>query len=114
MAPNPMDEAAAQRKVEEGKYLRRLEVCDKLHDIAEAANDSALQRRADELQNRAFEIYKRRTAHCPASRAVFESDRKTLEKHLGSGAPVPATPAGSALITVTGKEGRSTAQEDMR
>jgi hypothetical protein len=109
-----MEEAAAQRKVEEEKYLRRLVVCDKLRDIAEAANDSALQRRADELQNRAFEIYKQRTAHYPAAQAVFESDRKTLEKHLGSGAPVPAVPARSAMFTVTGKESRSTAQEDMR
>jgi hypothetical protein len=112
--PNPMEEAAALRSREEKKYLERMMVCDKLREIADLTNDVALKRRANELEARAEKVYAQRTAHCPASGAVFESDQKTLDKHLGTGAPVAAAPSGSALFTVSGKEGRSTVLEEKR
>jgi hypothetical protein len=94
--PSVAEEATALRHREEAKYFRRLKVCDKLREIADLTNDTALQRRADELEARAWDVYTQRTAHLPASQAVFQSDVQTLKKHLGPGAAAAEPPAGGA------------------
>jgi hypothetical protein len=109
--PTVVEETASLRAREEAKYLRRLQVCDRLKDIAEQTGDAALGRRADELNARAEELYLKRTANLPAARAIFESDRKTLQKHLGPAAGSRETAAGG-MIQVSSKNGRAAAKEE--
>ncbi len=83
--PSVVDQAAAVREQEMQTLLRRQKVCLQLMQIAEETNDPELQRKAEQLDERAREIYTQRTSTLPAARAVgFESDEKTLQQHLGS------------------------------
>jgi hypothetical protein len=110
--PTVIQEAASLRSREEAKYLRRLQVCDRLRDIADQTNDTTLARRADELMARAEELYRKRTANLPSAQPLFESDKKTLDKHLG---PTPATGRPSsapALFNVSTRDDRATAKEE--
>jgi len=90
---NQVDAAANERERELEALLRRQKVCLKLQEIALKNNDEELMRKAEQMDERAREIYAQRTAHLPCSDAVFESDEQTLEKHLG-----PTT----ATVTATG------------
>jgi hypothetical protein len=49
------------RAREQKAYLRRLQVCDRLLEIALEAQDEALQKQVEELNRRAFEVYIKRT-----------------------------------------------------
>jgi hypothetical protein len=60
--PRPAD-TAAELKRHMNAYWRRLKVCDRLRQIACDANDAELQRQADLLEARAWDIYLRHTAH---------------------------------------------------
>lgn len=84
--------AVAERQREEQALLRRLEVCDRLRQVASATSDQELYRLADELTERAQAVYGQRTAHLPASAAAYQSDEQALDRHLGDGAA--ASPAG--------------------
>lgn len=80
----PVDENAVQRERELAALLRRQMVCLKLMQIAADTHDEELQRKAEQLDDRAHAVYTERTAHLPGCRSgTFESDEKTLEKHLG-------------------------------
>jgi hypothetical protein len=74
--------AAAERSREEAALFRRQSVCLKLRAIAAQNNDDDLRRQADLLDERAWSIYLRRTAHLSDGSAL---DEATLERHLGSG-----------------------------
>src|SRR5437660_11234179 len=52
-----VDDAAAERAREEANLIRRLEVCDKLKEIALRTNDQELLRRAEALDERARTTY---------------------------------------------------------
>ncbi len=54
--------AAIRQSREQEDYLRRLAVCDRLRAIAAETNDAALRRKADLLDQRAFEVYLHRTS----------------------------------------------------
>ena len=73
------DQETAAVKREQADYLRRLAVCDQLREVALKNNDDNLNRQADELQNKAWEIYSRHigcisagvppeSTYCPESR----------------------------------------------
>jgi hypothetical protein len=111
-ASRPLDDAATQRAREEAKYFRRSEVCGKLKDIADQTNDAALRQQAEQMEERAWTVYLEHTKHLASSHQVFESDQKTLEKHLGTGTAAPEKPSRSAIYTVPGKRDRSSARED--
>jgi hypothetical protein len=89
---NQVDAAANERERELEALLRRQKVCLKLQEIALKNNDEELMRKAEQMDERAREIYAQRTAHLPCSDVVFESDEQTLEKHLG---PTTATATGN-------------------
>ncbi len=57
----PYVSPARQRAVEKRKWLRRLEVCDRLRQIASETGDEELARKADRLDERAWEIFSQRT-----------------------------------------------------
>jgi hypothetical protein len=80
-----VDEAAAERSRQEAALLRRLQVCDKLKEIAIRTNDYELLRRAEELEERAQACYVQRTARLQGLAGRFESDEKTLDRYLQSG-----------------------------
>jgi hypothetical protein len=84
--------AAAQRAQEEAALLRRQGVCLKLRMIAAQTNDEELRRKADQLDERAWNSYVQRTAHLPNGDAGPASDEAVLARHLGSAG---ASPAGS-------------------
>jgi len=82
--PPPVDESAVQRERELAALLRRQQACLKLMQIAGDSHDEELQRKAEQLDERARAVYAQRTAHLSGARnSSFESDEKTLEKHLG-------------------------------
>lgn len=66
------EENSAERAREQATLLRRLAVCDQLRTVAARRQDDALMRRADALDEQAWDIYTRRIAHLPAGRAVTE------------------------------------------
>jgi hypothetical protein len=69
-----VDEAAQQRNREEAAYLRRLAVCDKLKQIAYQTNDEKLQRQAEQLDERVWEVYSQRISHLPVGRTDLERE----------------------------------------
>jgi hypothetical protein len=84
-------EPAEQRKApvmgglarHEAALMRRLEVCDKLHEIALATNDKELDRLADVLDARARALYAQRTARAPKNSNSSDVDEQILDKKLG-------------------------------
>ncbi|HEV3256072.1 MAG TPA: hypothetical protein VG013_04265 [Gemmataceae bacterium] len=56
---------AAERAREWDKLLRRTEACLQLQEIADKTNDEALRNQAEQLSDRASEIYNRRVASIP-------------------------------------------------
>ncbi len=60
--PPPAGPVLVSREVEEKAWLRRWAVCDRIRQIAADTGDEALQRRADLLVHRAWNLYQQRTA----------------------------------------------------
>jgi hypothetical protein len=75
-----VDEAAAERAREEAILMRRLQVCDRLTEIAIRTNDTDLLHRAEALDERARTAYAQRTAYLRGSSATAESDGRVLER----------------------------------
>jgi hypothetical protein len=106
--------AAAARAREEAALIRRLEVCDKLMEVAIRTNDQELIHRVEELDVRARSIYARHTGALAGKGGGFESDEKSLDRHLGltSSAKNPGG-LGVASSAATGtREGQASAREE--
>lgn len=63
--PPPVDEKSARED-----WMRRVEVCDKLREIAAFNHDDDLRRRADQLEARAWDAY----VHKTGARSVVGDD----------------------------------------
>jgi hypothetical protein len=89
-APEPAQsadlEASAVRRREEAAYWRRLAVCDKLIDIAYQTNDVALEQVAEQLKQRAFDVYVQRVGSLPTGEAGADEER--LRQVQENGQPV--------------------------
>ncbi len=81
-AAPPRLAAADVREREEAKLLRRLEVCDRLVKIARDSGDADLERQAQQLDKRAWEVYRERTANLTGTSAMLEPDEGRLGKKL--------------------------------
>ncbi len=68
---------------EEANLLRRLAVCDQLRLIASKTNDDTLARHADELDQRARDIYTQRIAQLPIHMVVSKSDIEKAKQERG-------------------------------
>jgi hypothetical protein len=112
--PTSMEEAAAYRAREQAKYFRRSSVCDKLKEIADATNNPALRKRAEELDARAWDVYTQRTARLPSSGVQFESDSKTLEKHFKDVPRVRQPNSETPVYTVPGEKAKEPVREESR
>lgn len=95
---------------EKAEWLRRVAVCDRLRAVAVQTNDEELARKADALDQRAWEIYRARTAQAAGgSRGV---DELVLDRHLGADARLPARgPAAGNASRALGLN-RTTAREE--
>ena len=88
------DDASGVRAREEAALLRRMEVCLKLKQIAERTNDAELERLAEQLDQRANDVYFHRIATLPASHAEPDLDERLLGQHdelTNAGMPLPPT-----------------------
>ncbi len=83
--PTPAEAAAALRKRELAVYSRRMEVCDRLMEVAVQNNDDAMQARIEQLKDRAWEVYQQRTGALTASGSL-SPDEAVLDHKLGVGA----------------------------
>jgi len=113
--PPSLKSLEEERAKEQNAYFRRIEVCDRLMQIALQTNDSALLRQVEDLEKQAFDLYQKRTgvaaAKLPASSA--DPDAKALDAKLGpksseTGVILPKDPpAGKSPTTVaTRTEGK--------
>ena len=101
-----VDPMNAERTRAEAALMRRLEVCDKLKEIALRNNDAELLRKAEQLDERVRSAYVQHTGNLPST---FESDEKTLAKHLGSANANGKGSSQAAARTVPGSDRTSQA-----
>jgi hypothetical protein len=104
--PLPRDEAAAIRAREEDALLRRMAVCDKLRQIAARTGDDELDRMAEQLLERANNVYLRRIADLPASHASLDVDRLHTDRPTQR-SEVESLPSSPLPHTVPGVDGAS-------
>lgn len=81
-SPNLSEAPAHQQQRHMNAVLRRVQVCDRLRQIAEQTGNAELQQQADELEARAWAIYQRQTESLATSAAPIDSDahpRSTAE-----------------------------------
>jgi hypothetical protein len=102
---------------QDAALFRRLEVCDKLREIALETNNKELDQLAEELDARARAVYAQRTARLHKNGAATDIDEKMLDKKLGIEPMNPEQmPAGKPAAARTGKGDRAQAasREDDR
>jgi hypothetical protein len=102
--PNPAEVAANQRGDEEATYLRRVAVCDRLRAVAADTHDDALMRKADDLSEKAWQIYLKRTAHLPSARVKAEGDLDDALGTADTGRLATSRPARPAIASTVGRE----------
>jgi hypothetical protein len=85
--PSAVETAAAVRAREKAAYLRRIAVCDNLRAIAVQTNNNELYRKADQLDQRAFAIYKQHLGQAPGE-IVLQAEEPSLQHRLGNTGPV--------------------------
>lgn len=78
------EEAEARQVREMNALLRRLEVCDRLREIAWQTNDPYLEGQAVQLEERASAVYAQRMANLPAA-GESSLDEEILQKHTRIG-----------------------------
>jgi hypothetical protein len=88
------------REKERNAYLRRLEVCNKLAEIAAQTNDTSLMHQVEQMEGRIFEVYQQRTGLNPAAAPTGEmkpeqpkSNGKATAKSADTGTILPTPPA---------------------
>jgi hypothetical protein len=88
--PNANDLAVRRRALEQDALLRRQDVCDRLAEVAMQTNNAELANLAEQLKQRAWEVYTRRTANLPtvAQAAGYDLD-PTAGNAPGGGAGLP-------------------------
>jgi hypothetical protein len=111
------ESAVEARAREKADLERRWAVCDKIQAIAQQTNDAALERRAEELNQRAWALYQQRTGAPPGLAGGAggpSADERVLARHLGTPprsdqAPVPPN---LTLRSLDDDSGRTAARRD--
>jgi hypothetical protein len=78
--PNPAEMAAFEQERQMNAFSRRVEVCLRLRQIALDTGNEELQQKAEELEARAWEVYRKQTAHLPLPAEVPDDAANTAEK----------------------------------
>ncbi len=82
--PKPsLSPAASALAREQAAFQRRVAVCDRLREIAIETNDTELDQLAQELNARAWAVYKQRTAKLEAAPKEKDLDEQILDRKLG-------------------------------
>jgi len=104
--PTAADLAAGLREKEWNAMWRRQQAADKLELLATEAGDEEQVRRIQQLKERIFAIYQKRTARLSDNPGSSEMDEGLLEKNLGTTSRRPDLLTGDA----DGGEGGRTAK----
>src|SRR5262249_51029563 len=64
------------------ELMRRQDVCDKMREIAFQTNDEELRRKADQLDQRAWDAYVQKTSRAAGSRTALTADEQAIESRL--------------------------------
>jgi hypothetical protein len=72
-------------------YFRRLAVCDHLREIAAAKNDPALERQAEDLSDKAYQVYTKQLSHCSAQTQTGSDKPASTGTKTSAAAGKPAT-----------------------
>jgi hypothetical protein len=107
---NPAHEAASERAREEAILMRRLEVCDKLKEIALRTNDGELFRRAEVLDERARTTYAQRTSYLGGNGGLA-TDTVALDRNLDTVYPKTRAPESTAHTVADGNSSRASDRE---
>jgi hypothetical protein len=95
---------AVVRQKAQWELMRRQEVCDKLRQIAVETGDKELSRKADALDQRAWDVYVQQTGGIKSNPSA---DEQFLESRLGMQAAQrsqdPGTVNGTASATLAGR-----------
>jgi hypothetical protein len=86
-------------------------VCDKLRQVAERNGDTELERLAEQLEQRANNVYFQRIADLPASKASPDLDQYLLDKHLQKSG-TEALQSSPLPHRVSGADARRAAREE--
>ncbi len=78
--PNLAELAGSEAKHQRNAFFRRVEVCLRLRQIAEQTGNADLQRQAEEMDARAWEIYQHHTAQLPVSTESMPAEIKGPSK----------------------------------
>jgi hypothetical protein len=96
--------ATTEQARQEAALLRRLEVCDKLREIALETNNKELDQLAQELDDRARAVYAQRTTRLKTNTNSSQLEEQILDKKLGIEPMNPEnTPAAKTNAGRTGK-----------
>jgi hypothetical protein len=87
--------SAMREKGEKDDLLRRVKVCDRLRLIAEETGDGDLARKADHLEQRAWEYYRQRIDQ--GTGFGFEADARVIDRHLAPAGGMASGGLGAAL-----------------
>ena len=80
--PSVQDDSAGRRSRDQAAYLRRLDVCDRLMQVAVQTNDKELQQLAEHLSERVTATYLQKNARLPIASKTLASDESVLDKKL--------------------------------
>jgi hypothetical protein len=89
--PNGAEIAIVEQR-QRNAALRRVQVCDRLRQVAVQTGNADLERQVDEMEARAWEVYRQQTAHLPvptmptATVKTAGKERETKRRMTGSGA----------------------------
>ena len=102
-APAPVSPALLRQKAY-WEWQRRIEVCERLKQIALESGDQELSRKADALDQRAWDVYVQRSG---GPKGSLSPDEQFLEGRLGMEAAQrsrgPGTAGGTASLTASGR-----------
>jgi hypothetical protein len=97
--PNPHPQSAER---EQKDFLRRLAVCDQLLKVGQESHDVELEQKAQQLNDRAWAIYRRRIAQVPVPKEKTETDQEQVQRYLRDGPEHPRLMRDSATSRVSG------------
>jgi hypothetical protein len=103
LSPDVLDAALTK---EQAALNRRMQICDRFREIAQARNDDELMRLADQRQREALALYKERTAALgvPQIKEPAEPELETRRRDASLAAPAAPTAIGSSVRTAEWRE----------
>jgi hypothetical protein len=85
-------DVVGQLAKERENYLRRLQVCQRIRDIAQETGNTALEKEADQLEERASTIYQQRAARLLSTDVEMTTSSKVAEEKLLTEPALPKLP----------------------